>query len=245
MISTTGFLQRAISVARSADSNFGCRTAAALTCALLLACARCAHDRTPAQPASVAQNSQWISLFNGRDLAGWTPFLGSDGDASKVWFVRDETLVCAGSPVGYIKSDGSYTNFELELQWRFDPTLGAGNSGVLLRVQQPDQVWPTSIEAQLQSRSAGDIWNIGQFPMHVDASRTDGRHTTKAHPTNEKPLGEWNTYLILLDHGRLELRVNGELQNVATDCAVIAGQIALQSEGSHIEFRAIRIRPLE
>ncbi len=232
-------------MARRAELRVGLRVVAALACAVVLACAACTHDRAPTQAASATAQPKWISLLNGRDLTGWTPFLGSTGDASKVWFVRDGVLVCTGSPAGYLKSDGDYTNFELELQWRFDPTLGAGNSGVLLRVQPPDQVWPTSIEAQLQSRSAGDIWNIGKFSMHADASRTEGRHTTKAHPTNEKPLGEWNTYLILLDHGRLELRVNGELQNVATDCAVIAGNIALQSEGSHIEFRAIRIRPLE
>jgi hypothetical protein len=122
--------------------------------------------------------------------------------------------------------------------------LGAGNSGVLLRVVGPDQVWPKSIEAQLESRSAGDIWNIGDFPMRAEPSRTDGRHTTKVSPTNEKPLGEWNNYAILLDHGRLELRVNGEVQNVAQDCEVVAGKIGLQSEGAHIEFRNIRIRAL-
>ncbi len=222
------------------------RMISVLVLPLLLACSSCCTEYVPPTPSSPAASSPgWISLFNGQDLSGWTPFLGSAGDASKVWFVRDGIFVCAGSPVGYIKSVADYTNFELELEWRFDPTLGAGNSGVLLRVQPPDQVWPTSIEAQLQSRSAGDIWNIGEFPMQVDASRTEGRHTTMAHPTNEKPLGEWNSYRILLDHGRLELRVNGELQNVATDCAVRAGKIALQSEGSHIEFRAIRIRTLE
>ncbi len=215
----------------------------------LVALAGCCSQLPQAPPPATSADSKWISLFNGSDLTGWTPFLpsreGSPSDASKVWFVRDGVFVCAGSPVGYIKTVGDYTNFELEVQWRFDPKLGAGNSGVLLRVVGADQVWPKSIEAQLESRSAGDIWNIGEFAMQADASRTDGRHTTKAHPTNEKPLGEWNTYLILLDHGTLELRVNGELQNVATGCEVVAGKIALQSEGSHIEFRNIRIRPLE
>ncbi|MSQ91217.1 MAG: DUF1080 domain-containing protein [Phycisphaerales bacterium] len=198
----------------------------------------------PAPPAAVAKDSAWISLFNGKDLTGWFPFLGSPGDPAKVWIVRDGVLVCEGSPAGYIRTVADYTNFELELQWRFDPTLGAGNSGVLMRVQAPDQVWPRSIEAQLQSGSAGDIWNIGEFPMKADASRTAGRHTTKANPTNEKPLGGWNTYHIRLDHGLLELRVNGELQNVATDCAILAGKIGLQAEGAHIEFRDIRLRQL-
>lgn len=124
--------------------------------------------------------------------------------------------MCAGKPVGYIATTRMH-GFELELQWRFDPKKGAGDSGVLLRVQQPDKVWPKSVEAQLQSRSAGDIWNIGDFPMTVDKARTDGRHTTMAAPCSEKPLGEWNQYRIVLDGGNLQLFVNGVLQNTASD----------------------------
>ncbi len=202
-----------------------------------------ACNNTP--QASTASHGEWISLFSGNDLSGWAPFLNGSTVASPVWSAHDGVLVCAGNPVGYIQTCATYTNFELELEWRFDPSLGAGNSGVLLRVQPPDHVWPQSIEAQLESRSAGDIWNIGEFPMKAEASRTEGRRTAKAHATNEKPLGEWNAYSLLLDHGRLELRVNGLLQNVATDCKEIAGTIALQSEGSHIEFRNIRLRPLK
>ena len=202
----------------------------------------------PAQKDSQVQpdasQPKWTALFNGQNLDGWTIFPAQSIDAPKVWSFRDGVLICGGSPVGYIRTIKDFTNFELELEWRFDPKLGAGNSGVLLRVVGPDQVWPKSIEAQLESRSAGDIWNIGDFPMHAEPSRTDGRHTTKVNPTNEKPLGEWNKYAILLDHGRLELRVNGELQNVAQDCEVVAGKIGLQSEGAHIEFRNIRIRAL-
>ncbi len=198
----------------------------------------------PPSSSEPAASSEWISIFDGKSLDGWKVYIGSAGDPATVWSVRDGVLVCEGSPAGYIATTREYTNFELELEWRFDPKLGAGNSGVLLRVVGPEQVWPKSIEAQLQSRSAGDIWNIGEFPMSVDQSRTEGRHTTKSNPTNEKPLGEWNHYSIRLDHGLLELRVNGLLQNVAQQCEEVAGKIALQSEGSHIEFRNIRLRPI-
>ena len=101
-----------------------------------------------------------------------------------------------------------------------------------------------SIEAQLHSRNAGDIWNIGDFPMKADASRTKGRRTIKAHETNEKPLGEWNRYRIRLDRGDLTLEVNGLVQNQATDCREIPGRIGLQSEGAHIEFRTVALRPI-
>ena len=204
--------------------------------------------KPPANSSQDAAKAEWIPLWNGKNLDGWKVALGGADDAAhgstKPWSVHDGVLVCDGSPVGYIRTVADYTNFELEIEWRFDPKLGPGNSGVLLRIVGPDQVWPKSIEAQLESRSAGDIWNIGEFPMRAEPSRTEGRHTTKVNPTNEKPLGEWNKYAIRLDHGRLELRVNGELQNVAEACEVVAGKIGLQSEGAHIEFRNIRIRPL-
>lgn len=116
---------------------------------------------------------------------------------------------------------------------------------MLLRVQAPDTVWPKSIEAQLESRNAGDIWNIGEFPMNAEKSRTDGRHTAKALPCNEKPIGEWNRYRIRLDGGDLELEVNGEVQNRAKWCDVVPGKIALQSEGAAIEFRNVVLRPIE
>ncbi|MAH66220.1 MAG: hypothetical protein CMJ27_07490 [Phycisphaerae bacterium] len=184
-------------------------------------------------------------LFNGVDLAGWNAFFGDGStEASNAWSVRDGVLVCNGGPIGYLQTDLRYENFELVVEWRFDPERGAGNSGVLLRTVGKDTVWPTSIEAQLHSRNAGDIWNIGAFPMTADPARTKGRRTVKAHQTNEKPLGEWNRYRIRLDRGDLTLEVNGLVQNEATGCRQVPGRIGLQSEGAAIEFRRVELRPI-
>ena len=185
-------------------------------------------------------------LFNGRDLGGWTfqPAANS-GKIDEVWGVTSEgTLTCSGHPIGYLRTEARYTNFVLELEWRFAAGGKPGNSGVLLRVQEPDKVWPNSIEAQLHHRNAGDIWNIGNFPMKVAVDRTSGRRTKKARPCNEKPLGEWNRYRIILSRGDLKLEVNDEVQNTATWCRELPGYIALQSEGAAIEFRNIRLTPL-
>jgi hypothetical protein len=184
-----------------------------------------------------------IKLFDGTSLSGWKPFL-PEGDPAKVWSVRDGVLVCAGTPIGYIQTEKEFTNYELNLKWRFDPAKGEGNSGVLLRVVGPDVVWPKSMEAQLHSKNAGDIWNIGEFPAKTNESRTQGRRTVKINPTNEKPLGEWNEYRIVMNGGTLELYVNGLLQNRATDVEIVPGRIGLQSEGAHIEFKDIVLTPL-
>ena len=108
-----------------------------------------------------------------------------------------------------------------------------------------DKVWPKSIEAQLMSGNAGDIWNIDKFEMEVDEDRTSGRHTRKIHPTNERPLGQWNHYKITLFGGDLTLEVNGKIQNVGRWCEELPGKICLQSEGARIQFRNIRLTPLE
>jgi hypothetical protein len=177
-------------------------------------------------------------LFNGKDLSGWT---FSSDEMKGTWSVRDGVLVDKGSPAGYIRTTEDYTNYVLRLQLRH---VTAGNGGVLLRMVGPDKVWPRSIEAQGQSGSLGDIWNIDEFPMKTDPSRTSGRHTRKMHPSNEKPLGEWNEYEITLDGGNLEIRVNGLVQNTATECWEVPGKICLQSEGAHMEFRNIVLIPI-
>lgn len=194
--------------------------------------------------ASDDAQSKSRQLFDGRTLDGWKVFVPEGADGSSTFTVKDGVLVCTGQPAGYIATTEQFESFELELEWRFDPQKGAGNSGVLLRVDEKDQVWPRSIEAQLHSGNAGDIWNIGEVPMTVDPARTDGRRTRKMEASSEKPLGEWNKYRITLDAGKLELRVNGVLQNSAVACEVRKGRIALQSEGAHIEFRNIKLRPL-
>ena len=189
-----------------------------------------------------------VALFNGTDTKGWKAFVPDlakeEKDQLSVWSVKDGVLQCAGNPIGYIQTEELYDNFVLELEWRFDPEKGAGNSGVLLRTIGDDTVWPKSMEAQLHSRNAGDFWNIGDYIAATDAKRTDGRRTVKSHETNEKPLGEWNKYRIVVNGGTIELWVNGLLQNIATNVEVNKGRIALQSEGAYIEFRNISLRPI-
>ena len=94
-------------------------------------------------------------------------------------------------------------------------------------------------------RNAGDIWNIDRFPMEVDRERTSGRRTRKRLPTNELPLGGWNRYRITLFGGELTLEVNGVVQNTASWCDEVPGKICLQSEGAFIQFRNVRLTPLQ
>ena len=66
----------------------------------------------------------------------------------------------------------------------------------------------------------------------------------KEHPSNEKPAGQWNSYDIVCDGGKVTLYVNGLLQNEGIDANPSYGPICLQSEGSPIEFRNIYLEPV-
>jgi hypothetical protein len=185
-------------------------------------------------------------LFNGTDLSGWTFHLDDPSARMEdVWSVKDGAIHCAGTPIGYLRTEEDFESFHLSLEWRFPPGSKPGNSGVLLRMVGDDKVWPKSVEAQLQSGSAGDIWNIDEFPMETDRERTSGRRTRRLAPSSEKAPGEWNRYDIIVDGGNLRLVVNGVEQNTATWCDEVPGKICLQSEGAPIEFRSIRIIPIE
>lgn len=182
-----------------------------------------------------------IALF-GSAFEGWRFHLPG-GDPAKTWTRDGEVLRCNGQPAGYLYTERKFTNFELTLEWRFDPSI-AGNSGVLLRVQEPHNVWPRSMESQLNSGDAGDVWNIGQFPANADPARTSGRRTVKLMPSSERPLGEWNRYRIRCDRSTVTLEVNGVLQNVIPWCEELPGAIGLQSEGVPIEFRNAVVREI-
>lgn len=184
-----------------------------------------------------------VKLFNGKNLDGLVGFLPDGAKPETVWSVKDGVLICTGKPAGYIYTKDDYKNYIVKLQWRFDPAKGAGNSGVLLRVSGEHKVWPRSLEAQLQSGSAGDFWVIDKIPAKGDPARTNERNIKHLHPS-ERPLGEWNEYEIIVDHSKVRLIVNGDTLNEATDVEEIAGKIALQSEGAEIHFRNFRLAPL-
>ena len=179
-------------------------------------------------------------LFNGENLDGWTVPFDKMREA-KTFTVKDGILDDTGRPAGYIRTTDDFANYTLHLQLKH---VQKGNSGVLLRMTGQDKVWPKSIEAQGQSGSMGDIWNIDKFPMKTAEDRTKGRHTVKRHESNEGAYGPWNDYCITLDGGQLVIKVNNLIQNMATECEEVPGKICLQAEGSHKQFRNIVLVPI-
>ncbi|MGB1706895.1 MAG: 3-keto-disaccharide hydrolase [Rubripirellula sp.] len=56
--------------------------------------------------------------------------------------------------------------------------------------------------------------------------------------------GQWNHYYVRAINGEVRLWVNGEEVSGGTGCSPSTGYLCLESEGSPIEFRGLRIREL-
>ena len=185
-------------------------------------------------------------MFNGRDLSGWEHFLvDEDAEVEDVWSVEDGNLVCKGEPRGYLATKNDYESFRLVVEWRWPET--PGNSGVLMRITGEPAMLPNSVEAQLQSGNAGDMYGFQGFKIGGDRDRLSeisiGWRLGKIEGNENEP-GEWNRYEITVAGDRITLVLNGKTVNEATGCDVRPGRIGLQSEGGVIHFRTVTMTPL-
>jgi hypothetical protein len=201
-------------------------------------------------------------LFNGTDLSGWeadVPARDDDPSVPDSFVVRDGLLVSLGEPRGHLVTKQAYRDYRLEVEYRFAGE--AGNCGVLVHASKPRalyEMFPQSIEVQMQSGDAGDFWCI-QEDIEVPDMETrrprkegeewggaegDARRILNLTDGSEKPLGEWNTMVIEARGDSIKVWVNGDLVNHGTNASVDHGRIALQAEGTEVEFRKVEIGPL-
>ena len=190
------------------------------------------------------------SLFNGKDLKGWTIFV-SDPKISpeKFFYVNNGVIETPGVPMGYLRTKKEYANYHLHVEWCYPEK--ATNSGIFVHTNGPDAMWPKHYQCQLKTLCAGDfIVNAVAEKATVGDSIYVGTEkvkpiAVKLHPTNEKKVGEWNSYDIVCKGSTVEVSVNGLLQNTAKNCSMTKGSIGLQAEGSRIQFRNIWIEKVK
>lgn len=201
-----------------------------------------------------------ISLFNGKDLTGWhmdVPALDKKPDGKKPFVVRNGMLVSLGLPGGHLITDAKYQNYRLRVEYRFSGK--PGNCGVLVHASKPRMLYkmfPQSIEVQMYHRNAGDFWCIGEDITVPDMIKRRGpkekwgvtegkaRRIRNLTDGSEKKPGEWNTMIIECLGNEIKVWVNGDLVNHGTKCTARVGQIALQAEGSEVEFRKLLLTPI-
>lgn len=194
-------------------------------------------------------------LFNGKDLSGWYTFFrgkGKNNDTDTVFSVQNGQLKITGKEFGYIITEKSYTNFHLvvEFKWgvkKYPPRENAvRDNGICYYVQEPDRVWPRSIECQVQEGDCGDFWLIDSTYAVVDGKQWGPTNNTRVVKKKdaEKPSGEWNRIEVIAKDGRCTHIVNGVIVNEAEQVNLRSGRILIQSEGAETWYRKIELKEL-
>jgi len=171
-----------------------------------------------------------VSLFNGKDLTGWTP---SDPNATATWKVQDGTLVSPGHGPELITT-AKFNDFKLHVE--FNCARGS-NSGVYLRGRYELQI-EDDPEPEGPTMRTGGIYGF-------------------LAPSREQPRrpGEWQSYDITLVGRVVTVVQNGQtiidkqeipgITGGALDSHEgLPGPIYLQgSEAGNVAFRNITITP--
>lgn len=228
--------------------------------------------------AAPPEGEGWQSLFNGENLDGWEIPSGHD----EIWTVKDGVIDCA--PRIDLEGDKnlwtteSFEDFKLHAEWRITETKGeyptptvlpdgsyktdeAGNviteplpnadSGIYLRGSSKAQVniwcWPVG---------SGEVYGYrtdSSMPAEVRAGVTPDSNA-------DKPVGEWNTFVITMQDDKLTVELNGTtvIDEVPLPGVPESGRLALQHHGGYnpgtdewnpasslVQFRNIYIKELD
>jgi type 1 glutamine amidotransferase len=209
-------------------------------------------DASPSTRATQSKETGWVSLFNGKDLSHWHGLIANPVERAKMteaqvkiawsktnerehWKVADGALVFDGSHGGsHLCTTRQYSDFELMLDWKIEP---GGDSGIYLRGCPQVQ-----------------IWDFTQHPEGSGGLYNNQKHPSKPLKCADKPIGEWNTFRIKMVGERVTVWLNDVLvvDNVVLenywerDRAVYPkGEIELQSHGTPLHFKNIRIRQID
>jgi Domain of Unknown Function (DUF1080) len=206
--------------------------------ALLLATTVAGGCMLVAQDKVKLPGEDWISLFNGSDLTGWSK-VGNES-----WTVEDGLIHGKGltKDYGYLESVKKYKNFQLSLRFK---CVGDGNSGVFFH---------SAFKPGTADVTQGMQFEIDCKMMHHTAGvyAEDGREWVAwPAPENEGVvrMGEWNDYLLEVVGNRYRSRLNGVEMVDFTDPkpSSFDGTIALQLHAGgkgNMEFKDIWIRDL-
>lgn len=202
-----------------------------------------------------------LPLFNGINLDGWhvdVPALDTQPQGKSPFLVRNGKLVSLDDPGGHIITNAIYSNYRLDIEYRF--AAKPGNCGILVHASTPRrlyQMFPQSIEVQLMHSNAGDFWCIGENIEVPEMEKRRGpkqnwgvdgnkqRRIINLTDNSERPVGEWNHIHIECLGREVKVWLNGDLVNHGFNATASEGQIALQAEGSEVEFRKVTLQKIK
>jgi len=187
-------------------------------------------------------------LFNGEDLSGWVNVNCAPG----TFTVKNGVIHCTGVPTGVMRTERMYENFILELEYMHEKPKG--NAGLFIWADALPTVgkpFCRAIEVQILDgrntenyTSHGDVFAIHGATMKPDRPHPAGWPRCLPSERRAKPAGQWNHYRVECNDGEIKLAVNGKVVSGGSACSPRKGYICLESEGSPVQFRNIKIREL-
>ena len=207
------------------------------TFAVLLATSLAAPNALAADSSAPPADGEWIQLFNGRDLTGWTPKItgyGAGENYANTFRVKDGLLTVSYDEYdgefrdrfGHLFYDEPFSHYLLRVEYRIvgDQYPGGenwarANSGIMFHGQTPEsmtrnQRFPVSIECQLlaanppETRPTANVCTPGTHIVLDGKLHTD--HVTNS-TSQTYPLDEWVTVEVEVRGNKLIRHiVNGE-----------------------------------
>jgi hypothetical protein len=178
---------------------------------------------------------QPVSIFNGRDLEGWTVH------GTERWYVDAGELICESGPdaqYGYLRTNASYRDFDLTLEFLQEAD---GNSGVFFR---------SRIDGVIITGWQAEVAPPGLFSGGIYESYGRG-WLVQPDPEKDRALrmGEWNTMRVRVVGPRVTTWINGTEMIDLTDDKIgeATGHIALQIHdggGIRVRWRNLRVTEL-
>lgn len=221
-------------------------------------------------PAADAEG--WISLFNGKDLSGWEYMEG-------YWSVVDGAIQCTETKENSKQTNiillaskaqpEKFANFEIRYSYRW--VTPGGNSGLQIRgkIDNPKMYHIGGYQADIDAGNGytGIIYDEGGvaggrgimskrgFKTTWDAAnkRTDTplEKSDAEIKAVIKPVGEWNSAVVIADGNTIKYSINGQLTTEMIDDSPKSckdGVIGFQMHGGHtmtLQFKDVKIKFIE
>jgi hypothetical protein len=218
----------------------------------------------------------FVSLFNGKNLAGWTIPAGDNGHWKVVDGVIDYDAQSEAKDDKNLWTEREYGDFIMKIDWRLKQTSGFYNVPIVLQDGSylTDANGKTLTIKSLNADSGIFVRGVGKAQLNiwcwpVGSGEVYGYRNNKVTTPEvragvtprinaDKPVGEWNQFVIIMVQDRLTVILNNHmvLENAQLPDVPERGRIALQHHGgvnkdgsfkpasSLVQFRNVWIKEL-
>jgi hypothetical protein len=188
-------------------------------------------DAAPGKPLAARTDfvamKGWTPIFDGKDLSNFK----LDDKQKDSWRLEDGIIRYDGKTASLWTKE-AFGDFQVRVDWRMPRR---GDSGLFLRTGRQLNIWTWSM-------GSGEMWEY-----RTSAKTDEERKQYTPSQNADKPVGEWNTFLVTLIGDRVTVLVNDrEVISKAHMVNVPAkGPIGLQQHGDPLEFKSIYVRKIE